>query len=118
MHIEFEATFSAAGGRRAWRMAREDCPATFESEAQRTGKASKAQEYRAIRELYAGRFAQRSGVPLLLRLEEGVIVLGKNVASEKAMRPLFPADDDRMRHGRDFIESWWSWNTVTRPMRG
>jgi hypothetical protein len=72
-------------------------------------RATWSPEYHAIREHYADRFEERSGVPLMQRIEEGLIILGELDASEEAMRafclqPLFLADDDLVRHGQDFMD--------------
>jgi len=67
-------------------------------------------EYQAIRQHYADRVAQRSGVPLLQRIDEGLIILSELDATDDAMRafclhPLFQADDDLVRHGQEFMNS-------------
>jgi hypothetical protein len=72
-------------------------------------RATWSPEYHAIREHYADRFEERSGVPLMQRVEEGLIILGELDASEETMRafclhPLFLADDDLVRHGQDFMD--------------
>jgi hypothetical protein len=74
-------------------------------------RATWSPEYQAIRAHYADhRFAERSGVPLMQHIEEGLIILGELNATEAAMRafclhPLFQSDDDLMRHGQDFLNS-------------
>ena len=72
-------------------------------------RASWSPEYHAIRDHYAERVAEGSDVPLMQRIEEGLIILGELDASEDAMRafclqPLFLADDDLVRHGQDFMD--------------
>jgi len=72
-------------------------------------RATWSPEYHAVREHYAERFEDRSGVPRMQRIEEGLIILGELDASEEAMRafclhPLFLADDDLVRYGRDFMD--------------
>jgi len=72
-------------------------------------RATWSPEHHAIRDHYGDRSEERSGVPLMQRIEEGLIILGELDASEEAMRafclhPLFLADDDLVRHGQDFMD--------------
>lgn len=73
-------------------------------------RATWSPEYQAIREHYADRVAERSGAPLMRRIEEGLIILSELDATDDAMRafclhPLFQADDDLVRHGQEFMNS-------------
>src|ERR1700712_2908004 len=72
-------------------------------------RATWSPEYQAIREHYADRVAERSGVPLMQRIEEGLIILGELGATDDALRafclhPLFQADDALIRHGQDYMD--------------
>ena len=72
-------------------------------------RATWSPEYQTIREHYADRVAERSGVPLMQRIEEGLIILGELDATDDAMRafclhPLFQADEDLVSHGQDFMD--------------
>ncbi|MEJ8852455.1 hypothetical protein [Variovorax rhizosphaerae] len=73
-------------------------------------RATWSPEYQAIRTHYADRIAKGSGVLLLQRIDEGLIILSELDATEAAMRafclhPLFQADEDLIQHGQDFMNS-------------
>jgi len=73
-------------------------------------RATWSPEYQAIRSHYADRVAKGSGVPLLQRIDEGLIILSELDATEAAMRafclhPLFQADEDLIHHGQDFMNN-------------
>jgi hypothetical protein len=73
-------------------------------------RATWSPEYQAIRSHYADRVAKGSGVLLLQRIDEGLIILSELDATEAAMRafclhPLFQADEDLIHHGQDFMNS-------------
>ncbi|MEJ8852624.1 hypothetical protein [Variovorax rhizosphaerae] len=73
-------------------------------------RATWSPEYQAIRTHYADRVAKGSGLALLQRIAEGLIILSELDASEAAMRafclhPLFQADEDPIHHGQDFMNS-------------
>jgi len=63
------------------------------------GAERATQEYAAIASHYAGRHAERSGVPYIVHIDEGLLVLRAIQASDRARRafclhPLVQADDD------------------------
>ncbi|MDM0116747.1 hypothetical protein QTI66_31930 [Variovorax sp. J22R133] len=73
-------------------------------------RATGSPEYQTIRTHYADRVAKGSGVALLQRIDEGLIILSELDATEAAMRafclhPLFQADEDLIHHGQDFMNS-------------
>ena len=73
-------------------------------------RATWSPEYQAIRTHHADRVAKGSGVALLQRIDEGLIILSELDATEAAMRafclhPLFQSDEDLVHYGQEYMNN-------------
>lgn len=67
--------------------------------------------YEAIEEHYSIRKAERSGVPLIQHIDEGLLIMARSHCSTGALlafcvHPLFQADEDLPIWGIKFLEKW------------
>lgn len=65
-------------------------------------------EYKAIAKFYGERTAERSGIPLINHIDEGLVILHRMSATENTMKawclhPLFQNDDELAKNGYDFV---------------